>query len=77
MRRLILSGGDTSSQVTQVLGPGALEIDGRLAPGAPLCRVISEKPYMSQLQLALKGGQMGDADFFVIARDGTGQPHPR
>ncbi|TFE36807.1 four-carbon acid sugar kinase family protein [Paraburkholderia dipogonis] len=69
--RLVLSGGDTSSQVTQVLGPDALEIDGRLAPGAPLCRVISEKPHLRNLQLALKGGQMGDENFFVIARDGV------
>ncbi|WMY09576.1 four-carbon acid sugar kinase family protein [Paraburkholderia phenoliruptrix] len=69
--RLVLSGGDTSSQVTQVLGPDALEIDGRLAAGAPLCRVISDKPHLRNLQLALKGGQMGDANFFVIARDGT------
>ena len=71
--RLVLSGGDTSSQVTQILAPDALEIDGRLAPGAPLCRVISDKPHLSNLQLALKGGQMGDANFFVIARDGTAQ----
>ncbi|OZI37396.1 type III effector [Bordetella genomosp. 10] len=71
LRRLILSGGDTSSQVTQVLGPDALEIDTRLTPGAPLCRVISEKPHLRNLQLALKGGQMGDAGFFVSARDGN------
>ncbi|HEY2020067.1 four-carbon acid sugar kinase family protein, partial [Paraburkholderia sp.] len=70
LRRLILSGGDTSSQVTKVLGPDALEIDTRLTPGAPLCRVISEKPHLRELQVALKGGQMGDAEFFVRARDG-------
>jgi uncharacterized protein YgbK (DUF1537 family) len=71
LRRLVLSGGDTSSQVTQVLGPDALEIDGRLAAGAPLCRVLSDKSHLQNLQLALKGGQMGDENFFVIARDGT------
>jgi uncharacterized protein YgbK (DUF1537 family) len=71
LRRLVLSGGDTSSQVTQVLGPDALEIDGRLAAGAPLCRVLSDKSHLRNLQLALKGGQMGDENFFVIARDGT------
>jgi len=73
LRRLVLSGGDTSSQVTQVLAPDALEIDGRLAPGAPLCRVLSDEPHLRGLQLALKGGQMGDANFFVTARDGTGK----
>ena len=71
LRRLVLSGGDTSSQVTQVLGPDALEIHGRLAAGAPLCRVLSDKVHLRDLQLALKGGQMGDEHFFVIARDGT------
>ncbi|MDT8838439.1 four-carbon acid sugar kinase family protein [Paraburkholderia fungorum] len=71
LRRLVLSGGDTSSQVTQVLGPDALEIDGRLAAGAPLCRVLSDKSHLRNLQLALKGGQMGDENFFVLARDGT------
>jgi uncharacterized protein YgbK (DUF1537 family) len=70
LRRLILSGGDTSSQVTQVIAPEALEIDGRLAPGAPLCRVISDKTHLQNLQVALKGGQMGDENFFIVARDG-------
>jgi 3-oxoisoapionate kinase len=70
LRRLILSGGDTSSQVTQVLGPDALEIAARLTPGAPLCRVISDKPHLRDLEIALKGGQMGGADYFVVARTG-------
>lgn len=70
LRRLILSGGDTSSQITQVLGPDALEIAARLTPGAPLCRVISDKPHLRDLELALKGGQMGGADYFVMARVG-------
>ncbi len=69
-KRLLLSGGDTASQITQVLAPDALEIEARLAPGAPLCRVISLQPHLRQLQIALKGGQMGGADFFVKARQG-------
>ncbi|MEZ0603795.1 four-carbon acid sugar kinase family protein [Paraburkholderia sp. IW21] len=72
LRRLILSGGDTSSQVTQVLGPDALEIQARLAPGAPLCRVMSNKPHLQELEVALKGGQMGGVDYFVVARAGRG-----
>jgi uncharacterized protein YgbK (DUF1537 family) len=73
LRRLLLSGGDTSSQITRVLSPHALEIEARLSPGAPLCRVISDKPHLAQLQIALKGGQMGDASFFVRAVRGTSQ----
>jgi len=71
LRRLLLSGGDTSSQITRVLAPDALEIEARLAPGAPLCRVISKRPHLSELQIALKGGQMGDESYFVKALRGT------
>ena len=71
LRRLILSGGDTSSQITQQLAPDALLIAARLAPGAPLCRVVSQAPHLRHLQIALKGGQMGQSDYFVKALRGT------
>ena len=73
LRRLLLSGGDTASQITQRLAPDALLIAARLAPGAPLCRVVSRTPHLQQLQIALKGGQMGQADYFVKALRGTAQ----
>lgn len=69
--RLVLSGGDTSSRITQALGPDALEIRARLAPGAPLCAVLSSAPHLSGLELALKGGQMGAPDYFVRALRGS------
>jgi uncharacterized protein YgbK (DUF1537 family) len=71
LRRLVLSGGDTSSRITQVLAPDALEIRARLAPGAPLCTVLSSAPHLRGLELALKGGQMGGADYFVRALRGN------
>jgi 3-oxoisoapionate kinase len=71
LRRLVLSGGDTASRVTQVLAPDALEIRARLAPGAPLCAVLSSAPHLRGLELALKGGQMGGADYFVRALRGS------
>ena len=74
LRRLVLSGGDTASRVTQVLGPDALEIRARLAPGAPLCRLLSTAPHLQGLELALKGGQMGAADYFVKALKGSALP---
>jgi uncharacterized protein YgbK (DUF1537 family) len=74
LRRLVLSGGDTSSRVTQVLAPDALEIRARLAPGAPLCRLLSSAPHLQGLELALKGGQMGAADYFVKALKGSALP---
>lgn len=69
--RLLLSGGDTSSQITKVLGPDALVIVARIAPGAPLCRFVSAAGRFDGLEVTLKGGQMGGADFFVAARDGV------
>ena len=75
LRRLILSGGDTSSQITQELAPDALLIAARLAPGAPLCRVVSQAPHLRHLQIALKGGQMGQQDYFVKALRGTASGH--
>jgi 3-oxoisoapionate kinase len=71
LRRIVLSGGDTSSQVTQVLAPDALSVVARLAPGAPLCRLHAADSPLDGLEVALKGGQMGDADYFIKARDGV------
>jgi 3-oxoisoapionate kinase len=74
LRRIVLSGGDTSSQVTQVLAPDALTVVARLAPGAPLCRLhvtSSKGSALDGLEAALKGGQMGDANYFIKARDGV------
>jgi uncharacterized protein YgbK (DUF1537 family) len=71
LRRLLLSGGDTSSQVTKVLAPDALVVAARLARGAPLCRLVSSEARVDGLEVALKGGQMGDVDFFEKARRGS------
>ncbi len=71
LQRLILSGGDTSSFITQRLAPTALRVSARLSPGAPLCRLISGKPHLANLEIALKGGQMGQPDYFIKALRGT------
>lgn len=71
LTRIVVSGGDTSSQAVQVLGPDALEIAARLAPGVPLCRMhAAGRPSVDGVQIALKGGQMGGIDFFERARTG-------
>ncbi len=75
LKRLLLSGGDTSSQVTQALAPDGLVVAARLTRGAPLCRFIAPgQAWLDGVEVALKGGQMGDANFFEIARVGTGMP---
>jgi uncharacterized protein YgbK (DUF1537 family) len=71
LHRLLLSGGDTSSWITQRLQPEALQVVARLDRGAPLCRFISTEPHLHDLEVSLKGGQMGHTDFFVKALQGT------
>jgi uncharacterized protein YgbK (DUF1537 family) len=68
LRRVVVAGGDTSSYATQELGLYGLEMLAELTPGAPLCRGYSEDPKFDGLEIALKGGQMGKADYFGMAR---------
>jgi uncharacterized protein YgbK (DUF1537 family) len=68
LRRVVVAGGDTSSYATQELGLYGLEMRAELTPGAPLCRGYSEDPKFDGLEIALKGGQMGKADYFGMAR---------
>ena len=71
LKRLLLSGGDTSTEIVKAIAPIALTIAARLAPGAPLCRMVSERTGLDGLEVALKGGQMGAPEFFVTATRGT------
>ena len=68
LRRVVIAGGDTSSYATQELKLYALEMLAELTPGAPLCRAYSEDPQFDGLEIALKGGQMGKADYFGMVR---------
>ncbi|MBI1397251.1 MAG: four-carbon acid sugar kinase family protein [Betaproteobacteria bacterium] len=68
LRRVVIAGGDTSSYATQELGLYALEMLSELTPGAPLCRGHSTDSRLDGLEIALKGGQMGRADYFGRAR---------
>jgi len=70
LRRVAVAGGDSSGEVAAALGVLALTMAARAAPGAPLCRAWSDLPQRDGLELVLKGGQMGGADFFGQVRDG-------
>lgn len=70
LRRIVVAGGDSSGAVAGALDIAALSIDAGLAPGAPLCRVWSDRPDRDGLQIVLKGGQMGGPDFFEAVRKG-------
>jgi 3-oxoisoapionate kinase len=70
VKRAAVSGGDTSGFAMRALGAYALEAIAPIAPGAPLCRVFSTDPKVDGIEIALKGGQMGKADFFGSVRAG-------
>lgn len=70
LRRVVLAGGDTSGFGGRRLGIKAVTALAPLANGAPLCRVISDDPTADGIEIALKGGQMGDMSFFGQVRAG-------
>jgi uncharacterized protein YgbK (DUF1537 family) len=72
LERAIIAGGDTSGHAVRAMGIYALTAMAPLAAGAPLCRASSDRKH-SAIEIALKGGQVGDADLFRIARDGNNQ----
>lgn len=65
MQRILFAGGDTSSYAASELGIFALEMIAPLAPGAPLCKAISEDELVNGLELNFKGGQVGTPDYFI------------
>ncbi|WP_257984230.1 four-carbon acid sugar kinase family protein [Neobacillus cucumis] len=62
--RLVLAGGDTSGFITKELGIYGLEMIHQVSPGAPLCRTYSDNRHTDQIELALKGGQLGGKNYF-------------
>jgi uncharacterized protein YgbK (DUF1537 family) len=71
LRRLVFSGGDTSSYAMRAIGAFALTIDrvDTLTNGH-VCRLHADDPALDGLQVLLKGGQMGGPDLFTRAKSG-------
>ena len=72
VNRAVISGGDTSGHATRQLGIYALTALAPTVPGAALFEAHSEQPDFQDLQLALKGGQMGTTDYFGWIKNGGG-----
>jgi 3-oxoisoapionate kinase len=70
LRRACVTGGDTSGNVARQLGIYALQMIIPIAPGAPLCRAYSHNPRFNGLEISLKGGQNGGADYFGSIQQG-------
>ncbi|KAB0676879.1 four-carbon acid sugar kinase family protein [Aureimonas leprariae] len=72
LRRAVIAGGDTSSHALQALGVFALTM--RLpfpqTPGSPVTLAWSDDPAFDGIELAMKGGQVGDDAYFVDLRGG-------
>lgn len=71
VRRVVVAGGDTSGHVLGQLDVYALEMIAPVAPGSPLCRAHSRRAEFNELQMALKGGQVGREDYFERVRLGS------
>lgn len=72
VRRAVVCGGDTSGYAARELGIEALTMTAPVQPGSPLCRAWSADGAIDGLEIALKGGQVGDERYFEIAV--SGQP---
>lgn len=72
LSRVIVAGGDSSSHALGQLDIFALTCRLPLAqsPGSPLCLAHSGAAKLNGLEIALKGGQLGDDRYFVRLRDG-------
>lgn len=69
--RIAIGGGDTSGHALTALRAEALSAVAPLAPGAPVCRLHTRADAaIDGLELTLKGGQMGEPEFFTQAKGG-------
>ncbi len=73
MRRVAVSGGDTSSYVMRALGIEALEYKAPFAPAMPFCHVHAASPAVDGTEMIFKGGQTGTIHFYRNVRDDTPQ----
>ncbi len=73
LKRVVVAGGDTSSHALGQLGVEALTIRMPLpqTPGSPLCVAHSRTPAIDGMEIALKGGQVGNDGYFVGIRAGA------
>lgn len=64
LRRATVAGGDTCGHVLKQLSIYVLEFIIPLGIAVPLCRASSNDPLFDGIEIALKGGQLGEIGFF-------------
>jgi len=72
LRRIAVTGGDTSGEVAASLNIQRLEMLAPMAPGAPFCRARATDGPADGREFIFKGGQVGKEDF--IERVAEGKP---
>jgi uncharacterized protein YgbK (DUF1537 family) len=71
LMRMAVAGGDTSSHALSELNIYALTLRHPIAqsPGSPVC--TGHREGLPEIEIVLKGGQIGKDDYFIRFRDGT------
>lgn len=70
LKRILFAGGDTSSHGVAQLQGEAITWVAPIEVGAPLVKLHSAVPSINGLEMVLKGGQMGQQNFFESVRCG-------
>ncbi|WP_104136090.1 four-carbon acid sugar kinase family protein [Cryobacterium sp. Y62] len=69
--RVIICGGDTSGHVVTALEASSLSSTARVGTYTLLLELHSEDPRVDGLEVVLKGGQIGERNFFELVRVGN------
>ncbi|MFB6107295.1 MAG: four-carbon acid sugar kinase family protein [Haloplanus sp.] len=72
--RVCVAGGDTSGYATPELDVYALEALVPTEPGCPICTAYASEDRFDGIEIALKGGQVGNPDYFRLVREGGKLP---
>jgi uncharacterized protein YgbK (DUF1537 family) len=70
VKRVVVSGGDTSSYAARAMDIEAVEMLTPLVSGAPLCKAWSANPLVNGLEVNFKGGQVGAENYFGVLLEG-------
>jgi uncharacterized protein YgbK (DUF1537 family) len=70
VRRVLVAGGDTSSQIARAIKIESVEMIGELTRGSPLCKAATSDALINGLEITFKGGQIGNEDFFGLVEHG-------
>jgi uncharacterized protein YgbK (DUF1537 family) len=68
VRRAVLAGGDSSGRITKFLDIEAIQVGKSLGTLAPICDIYSFRSAIHGFQIAFKGGQIGEEDYFDLVR---------